>query len=411
MTVDEGFGERKVSFTRYELLKVLRWTTEGRSYSRLQSSLDRLSGVRIKATNAFYDNDSKSHSTRNFGVIDAYEINDGRDNPKPSFFIWSEEIFKSFQAGFIKKLDLDFYLGLKSAVSKRLYRYLDKHFWYKTRIRMNLFVLAHEKVGISRNYQYASSIRQQLDPAVEELISKGLVAKCEYAGKGRDAEITLYAAKGTPRAISHTHEHSLANEGSSSETAAVKADENLRGASDFLGVLCAKLAARGLKEAQAQRLLAGRSAEMLSKIEAIIAHYDNLLASKSNLISRSPVGFLYRAVENAETFILPGSSAAKTVRTKNNVLLEEEQGRESLQAAYLQERRSEVAKIRDAVEPVLLERIGREVEGSLGKLRKLISAQHFKEAVQHGVEEKLAALFALPGFEEWKLRRRPKFDA
>ena len=39
---------RKVHFTRYELLKILRWTTEGRSYSRLQNALDRLSGVRIK---------------------------------------------------------------------------------------------------------------------------------------------------------------------------------------------------------------------------------------------------------------------------------------------------------------------------------------------------------------------------
>jgi len=72
LTADDGLRSRKVHFTRYELLKILRWSTEGRSYSRLQNALDRLSGVRIKATNAFYDNETKLHSTRNFGIIDAY---------------------------------------------------------------------------------------------------------------------------------------------------------------------------------------------------------------------------------------------------------------------------------------------------------------------------------------------------
>jgi plasmid replication initiation protein len=88
LTVDSGFQAKKVFFTRYELLKILNWTTEGRSYLRLQNAFDRLSGVRIKATNAFYDNETKSHSTKNFGIINAYEINDGRDTAtKPSFFI------------------------------------------------------------------------------------------------------------------------------------------------------------------------------------------------------------------------------------------------------------------------------------------------------------------------------------
>ena len=125
LTVDDGLKARKVFFTRYELMKILRWPTEGRNYGRLQKALDRLSGVRIKATNAFYDNELKNHSTRNFGIIDGYEINDGREgSSKMSFFTWSEVLFKSFQTGFIKKLDLDFYLDLKGAVSKRLYRYL-----------------------------------------------------------------------------------------------------------------------------------------------------------------------------------------------------------------------------------------------------------------------------------------------
>src|SRR5690606_4291994 len=41
LTVDNGFESQKVFFTRYELLRILRWTTEGRSYTRLQRALDR----------------------------------------------------------------------------------------------------------------------------------------------------------------------------------------------------------------------------------------------------------------------------------------------------------------------------------------------------------------------------------
>ena len=78
LSMDDGFRNRKVYFSRYELLKALRWSTEGRSYSRLTKSLDRLSGVRIRAANSFYDNNSKSYQTCNFGIVDSYEINDHR---------------------------------------------------------------------------------------------------------------------------------------------------------------------------------------------------------------------------------------------------------------------------------------------------------------------------------------------
>ena len=112
-------------------------------------SLDRLSGVRLRSTNSFYDNVTKTYQTCNFGIIDAYEINDERagmkgseGDPRKSFFIWSEALFDSFKAGFIKKLDLDLYFSLKSAVSRRLYRYLDKHFYYKSVLEMPLMMLA-----------------------------------------------------------------------------------------------------------------------------------------------------------------------------------------------------------------------------------------------------------------------------
>lgn len=416
LTADEGLQSRKVHFTRYELLRILRWSTEGRSYTRLQNALDRLSGVRIKATNAFYDNETKLHSTRNFGIIDAYEINDGRDT-HPSFFTWSEVLFKSFQVGFIKKLDLEFYLDLQSAVSKRLYRYLDKHFWYRSRIQVNLFVLAHEKIGISRNYIYASSLRQQLEPALEELKEKGALSEYEFIGKGKSTEVVLVAAH-APRKV-------LAQQTTAAgPTAATSAVGQGRGVSDSaqpserVQQIISQLAARGLAEKQARRLVAGYGADALARIEAIISHFDKLVASQSHLVSRSPQGFLYRAVEKPFEFTLPGEKGAgknlqqgslafsspdtRQVR-QEEALAKEKRKAESFnqEIAYLTERKEALESLQTKTDQRVVQELRAEVEEALSKLRAHISPQRFAEAVQHGVEQRLLEQSGFPDFDDW----------
>lgn len=415
LTVDSGFNERKIFFSRYELLKILRWTTEGRSYQRLQRALDRLSGVRIKATNAFYDNETKAHSTRNFGLVDAYEINDGRGvGSKPSFFVWSDALFRSFKAGFIKKFDLDFYLGMRSAVSRRLYRYLDKHFWYRSRVQINLFTLAHEKIGISRNYQYASSLRQQLDPALAELVEAGFLSKSEYLGKGKDTEVVIFAANKTGRVNlqgagarsspdSQVDVESGTDEGSSQRGGEIRQR------------VSALLVARGLKDSQVVRLLAGKTEEAIARIREIVEYFDKLCASNSRLVSRSPVGFLYRAVEHSEQFVLPGDDSRRPAQTSLQLgpakkpveVSASATANDSLESEYLVSRRVEIKRMRETLEPETLQRIQKEVETALIKLRGVLSDARLKEVVQHGVDEKVAKLFAIPEFEEW-IRTRKK---
>ncbi len=411
LTVDGGFKDHKVYFSRYELLKILKWTTEGRSYQRLQRALDRLSGVRIKATNAFYDNETKTHSTRNFGLVDAYEINDGRGlGPKPSFFVWSDALFKSFTAGFIKKFDLDFYLDLQSAVSRRLYRYLDKHFWYRSRVQINLFTLAHEKIGISRNYQYASSLRQQLDPAIDELQEQGFLSKYEYVGKGKETEVVLYASSKVPRVSTQAQETKHLTSGEQEIAPRPEADLYHR--------VHGLLVDRGLKASQVMRLLAGKAENVIARIRDIIEYFDKLHASGSRLVSRSPVGFLYRAVENPEQFVLPGEDKRSPTQTAlalggggqaplRAVVEREEQEERSLESEYLVARRVEIRRMRESLEPEALQKITKEVEGALIKLKGVLSDSRLKEVAEHGVDEKVAKLFAVPEFEEWiKAKRR-----
>jgi hypothetical protein len=422
LTADDGLRNRKVHFTRYELLKILRWTTEGRSYARLQNALDRLSGVRIKATNAFYDNETKLHSTRNFGIIDAYEINDGRDT-RQSFFAWSDVLFKSFQVGFIKKLDLEFYLDLQSAVSKRLYRYLDKHFWYRSRMQVNLFTLSHEKIGISRNYVYASSLRQQLEPALEELKEKGMLSDYEFVGKGKSTEIVLMAAHAPKKTISGTPETRPSTLVATQGAVAANNDSVSHDADH----ITQQLVDRGIAEKQARRLTAGQGADGLRRMTAILAHFDTLVQSSSPLVSKSPTGFLYRAVERPFDFTLPGEKKAM----QGDLGLRSRAGEESLdeeslstasprskaaraddrasrvdeklnlEVAYLTARKVALDDILCRASETEVSALRQDVETALQKLRAHISPQRFNEAVQHGVEQRLLERHGFPDLDSW----------
>lgn len=421
LSATQEFRDRKVTFTRYELLRILKWSTEGRSYGRLQRALDRLSGVRIKTSNGFYDNSSKSHQTRNFGIIDAYELNDGRGDRdaleekahgsarthsettvKPSFFVWSEAMFTSFQSGFIKKLDLDFLLGLKSAVSKRLYRFLDKHFWYRSKVQYNLFTLAHEKIGISRNYAYASQLKQQLQPAIEELMENGFLQGCEYVGKGNDTEIILVAGVGNRQAPA------IGTRAATTSVQAHAAPTPASGSQDGELSIVEALEQRGLAKPQALRLVGLLDQKQLQRAWAIIKHFDELMASNSTRVNKNPAGFLYRAIERADSFVLPGemrdkafakpsASAASGAGSRLNqqklqAKLKEQVSSESVTHSLLKAQR---ASLKHQVEPQMLDRIRTEVTKSLEKLRGLISEARFHDTVEHAVEERLAKLFAV----------------
>jgi hypothetical protein len=377
LSVDAGLSDRKVYFTRYELLRVLQWSTEGRSYGRLQKALDRLSGVRIKASNAFYDNDSKRYNTRNFGLIDEYEISSHRGGDLPnSYFVWSDVLFNSFKVGFIKRLDLSFYLSLKTAVAKRLFRYLDKHFWYKGVISRNLFSLCHEKLGVSRNYKYSSALIQQIEPGLKELIERGFLGSVEFSGRGKHTQITLSAGSSSV--------------GQSSEVSSVGTTAAAETDSKVLQSLAGDLVARGLKPTQTRRLLEAKSESELVKIPGIIRYYDELIAKRSRLVSRSPVGFLFRAVENAETFTLPNrfdSSAG---------VKPEAQPDKKVELLAVPAKQSEVTldtkALIDKCDARQLAELTKEVELALAKLRGVISERRFDEAVRHGVAKKLSAL-------------------
>lgn len=178
-----NFTDATVQFSRYELLKLLGWDDHSRSYRRLDESLRRWVGVTLRYDKCWYDNSIKCRVDASFHLIDRAVIYDqevrrtlrARQQTLPlSSFTWGRDFFASCQADNIKRLDLNTYFALRSSVSKRLYRFLDKRFYLRAEWVFDLRELAFEHVGLSRSYP-ASKIKEKLRPALEELEGIGFL--------------------------------------------------------------------------------------------------------------------------------------------------------------------------------------------------------------------------------------------
>lgn len=196
-----NFTDAKVTFSRYELIDLLGWPQTGQSYRRIEEALHRWVGIVLMYENAWWDNSAKSWVDENFHVLDNVTLYDrerrrgggkaagpggsgkrgaarraapGPDGaPLPlSSFRWNEVMFRSFQSGNLKQLDLEFYLSLRLPTTKRMFRFLDKRFYRRERLDFDLRTLACEHIGLSRSYK-PTELKRRLRPALDELEETG----------------------------------------------------------------------------------------------------------------------------------------------------------------------------------------------------------------------------------------------
>src|SRR6185503_1200604 len=64
------FCDRKVQFTRYQLLRLLGWGDDHKSYGRLEKSLNRWVGVTLYYKNAWWDKGQQCWADEKFHVLD-----------------------------------------------------------------------------------------------------------------------------------------------------------------------------------------------------------------------------------------------------------------------------------------------------------------------------------------------------
>src|SRR4051812_33206568 len=106
--IRNNFTDPRVTFTRYELLKLLGWPDRGAYYQRLEDSLHRWVGVTLRYNEAWWDNEIKTRVNASFHIIESVVILEqtvrktlrdrGQENLPFSTFTWNMHFFRSCQA-------------------------------------------------------------------------------------------------------------------------------------------------------------------------------------------------------------------------------------------------------------------------------------------------------------------------
>jgi hypothetical protein len=273
-----GFAEKRVQFTRYELIRLLGWRDEGKSYQRIDESLKRWLGVSLYYDKAWWDKDEKSWVSESFHIVDNVTLYDRERYARRkkaggvaagcSSFSWNEIVFRNFQAGYLKKLDLRVYRSFRSAVARRLYRFTDKRFYKKGRWEFDLKTLCFEKLGMART-DHTGELKRRLNAGLRELEEHGIIRRLPVDERYRKDGIgrwTVVMEKNACREEQPTASgHSLVEQ----------------------------LTKRGLSRGSAEALVRERTREMIA--ERIKLH-DWLIERRDRRVSRRPAGFLAQSI-------------------------------------------------------------------------------------------------------------------
>jgi hypothetical protein len=294
-----NFTNRRVEFNRHELVQMLGWSVGGASYDRILLSLKRWTSVFLQYENAWRDNRTKTWTTAGFHIIDKYELTDNRMSGDqldllPSYIIWGEDLFESFQAGYLKPLDYDLCMGLSNSTAKRMYRFLDKRFHHKPDWTFDLKELSHEHIGLGRHYEGPAHLKRNLLPAIKELESLGFLEPLtnddRFPRDGKTWKIRLISK-------------SQASPANAPPAEVVEQDAPF---------LVTELRNRKVSARIAAELVRRHPSEVVKlKVEV----FDWMLANKDKRTGKNPAGFLVKSI--TEDYANPKDFVSKTDEKRN----------------------------------------------------------------------------------------------
>lgn len=340
-----NFTDPRVSFSRYELIELLGWPQTGQSYRRIEEALHRWVGVVLSYENAWWDNAAKSWVDENFHVLDNVTIYD-RERRKPpprgdagkaaggrrgrkgeasaaalSSFKWNEVIFRSFQSGNLKQIDLEFYLRLRLPTTKRMFRFLDKRFYRRDRLDFDLKTLACEHIGMSRSYK-PTELKRRLKPALDELEKIGFLEPLgedeRYSWQGRGQWRIVFVRGPWGR-------------GDGPEVVTDEAAE-----------LAESLTTRGVAPRQAAELVETQPA---ARIRAKVDVFDWLVQQGDKRVGKNPAGYLVASIRSdyqAPAEYQPPAEAERLAEAESSAAEAERRRRRQARAE------AEAAKAREA---------------------------------------------------------------
>ena len=232
--------------------------------------------------NAWWEKPKQAYSTKGFGIIDDFELNEGGSRHQLSLFrsnfAWNEVFFSSLEAGFVRTLDLKILLRLRYPTSQQMYRYLGKHFYHSPTLTLDLQTFACEHVGLDRGYKDSGKLKEKLQVALAELESIGFLEPMTRQKRYKK----IRPGKWT---ITLTRRSDLAHEIEESETGAGLVGPELSKHEQ-------ELIERGVTPATAAELVLSYPAE---RIQAKLEIFDWLTSKKDKKV-QNPGGFLAEAI-------------------------------------------------------------------------------------------------------------------
>lgn len=192
ISAKEHFASRKVAFTIYRVLTLMGLAPNQQHYKATKRALQQLVGVTIYSEGAFWDKTKQKRITteKGFHVLEEFWLKsmEGKDDAVSAesgqgYIIWSERLWESFKAGYIKQLDTAFYFALEKVIARRLYRFLDKRMHYQNTYQIDVFDLA-ARLGM-KPYCYPSEIIDKMKDSFAELKQQGYLASVEVIKVGK----------------------------------------------------------------------------------------------------------------------------------------------------------------------------------------------------------------------------------
>jgi len=173
LTAQSNFESPKIKTTRHELLSIMNHSDGGKAYQRLEETLSQLVNLTVE-TNAFWSPKKETYFKSEFNIIDSTDLERREgDHNAETHITWGSKMFDIFQNGYLKRLDTDFYYSLSNTTTRRVFRWLDKHFRHYPTIEVDVLRFAHKTLGFGVSYKYPSQVLQKLDKRLEELVERG----------------------------------------------------------------------------------------------------------------------------------------------------------------------------------------------------------------------------------------------
>jgi hypothetical protein len=288
----QKFATPQVTFTITQLLTILGWEQTTYNRRRVQEAINRWTGVTLYYENAWRDKKSGQWVDASLHLIEYAEFyRQGKDSmiaPSGCSVVkWNDLIFRNFSEGNLKVLDFHLYRMLKSGTAKRLYRFLDKRFYMRSKLSFGLIAFAGDKIGLTRPYKInaktgtstldIAQLKRQLHKGIVELEDALFIVRCP------ESERFTKDFSGTWQ----VHFERYVDP----KTAVVQPDLGL--VVDDVSVLEGRLIGHGVSKAQARRLISEHDdARIEHQLDALEFH----LAKGGDNAPKNRAGWLVKAI-------------------------------------------------------------------------------------------------------------------